>query len=56
MLEEMGYKQPPMPIQTDNTTAEGIINSSLRQKRTKVIDMRFHWMQDRTNHGHFLIY
>ena len=55
-LEEMGHKQPLTPIQTDNTIAEGIANSSMRKKRTKAMDMRFQWMQDRDNQGHFLIY
>jgi hypothetical protein len=26
ILEEMGHTQPPTPIQTDNSTADGIIN------------------------------
>ena len=26
ILNEIGHKQPPTPIQTDNSTAEGIIN------------------------------
>jgi hypothetical protein len=32
MLEEMGHKQPPTPIQTDNSTANGILNNKLNQK------------------------
>ncbi len=26
ILEEMGHTQPPTPVQTDNLTADGIIN------------------------------
>ena len=52
----MEHPQPPTPIQTDNTTAAGIVNSSIRPKRSKAMDMRFHWMQDRCNQGHFLVY
>ena len=48
ILEEMGHMQPRTPIQTDNSTAEGIINSSIQPKQTKAMDMRFHWLQDRT--------
>lgn len=29
-LEDMGHKQPPTPIQTDNTTAHGILNSTMK--------------------------
>jgi hypothetical protein len=47
ILEEMGHPQPPTPIQTDNSTAEGIINSRVQPKRTKAMDMRFHWLRDR---------
>ncbi|KAL7483042.1 hypothetical protein ACHAW6_008693 [Cyclotella cf. meneghiniana] len=47
ILEEMGHKQPRTPIQTDNSTAEGIVNARVQPKRTKAMDMRFHWLRDR---------
>lgn len=57
ILEEMGHKQPPTPIQTDNSTAEGIINSRVQPKRTKAMDMRFHWLRDRgVNQEQFRFY
>ncbi len=37
------HPQPP-PIQTDNTTAEGVINNKIQPKQTKAMDMRFHWL------------
>eukprot|EP00543_Licmophora_paradoxa_P016971 CAMPEP_0202474320 /NCGR_PEP_ID=MMETSP1360-20130828/92320_1 /ASSEMBLY_ACC=CAM_ASM_000848 /TAXON_ID=515479 /ORGANISM="Licmophora paradoxa, Strain CCMP2313" /LENGTH=231 /DNA_ID=CAMNT_0049101437 /DNA_START=1074 /DNA_END=1765 /DNA_ORIENTATION=+ len=40
-LEELGHPQPPTPILTDNVTVKGIANDDIRQKRSKVIDMRF---------------
>ena len=55
-LIELGHAQPPTPIQTDNSTACGIVNSSIRQRKSKAMDMRFYWVQDRVNQGHFLIY
>eukprot|EP00957_Ditylum_brightwellii_P044917 3406622-Ditylum_brightwellii.AAC.1 len=45
-LVEMGHPQPPTPIQVDNTVAHGIINSNIRQRKSKAIDMRFYWVQD----------
>ena len=39
MSADMGYPQPQTPIQTDNSTAEGVINSRVRPKRTKAMDM-----------------
>ena len=46
ILKEMGHPQPWMPIQTDNSTAEGVINSRVQPKRTKLMDMRFEWLMD----------
>jgi hypothetical protein len=55
-LEEMGHPQPPTPVQVDNSTAQGFANDTIKQKRSKAIDMRFYWIQDRTRQGQFLIY
>jgi hypothetical protein len=56
ILTEMGHAQPRTPIQTDNSTAEGVINSRIRPKRTKAMDMRFEWLLDREQQGQFKIY
>ena len=42
ILEEMGHKQPPTPLQTDNSMADGVVNGKIQPKRTKAMDMRFH--------------
>jgi hypothetical protein len=55
-LEELGHPQPPTPMQVDNTTAVGFANDTIKQKRSKAIDMRFYWIQDRARQGQFLIY
>ena len=55
-LEEMGHPQPPTPMQVDNSTAEGFANDTIKQKRSKAIDMRFYWIKDRTRQGQFLVY
>jgi hypothetical protein len=31
-------------VGTDNTTAGGIANDTIKAKRTKAMDMRFHWI------------
>ncbi len=46
ILEELGHKQPPTPIQTDNAIVDAIINVKVQPKQTKAMDMRFHWLQD----------
>ena len=56
ILEEMGHKQPPTPMQTDNAMAEGVINKKVQPKRTKAMDMRFHWLRDRECQEQFRFY
>ena len=45
LLAEMGHKQPKTPIQTDNTTACGVVNHNIQPQRTKALDMHFHWLR-----------
>ena len=40
-LAEMGHPQPPTPMEVDNETAIGFLKSTMNQKRSKAIDMRF---------------
>ena len=44
LLAEMGHKQPKTPIQTDNTSACGVINHNIQPRRTKAMDICFHWL------------
>ena len=55
-LEEMGHPQPPTPVQVDNSTACGIANNTIKQRRSKAIDMRFYWVQDRVDQNQFHVY
>eukprot|EP00957_Ditylum_brightwellii_P060988 4629584-Ditylum_brightwellii.AAC.1 len=55
-LTEMGHPQPPTPICTGNSTADGIINNQLKQRWSHAIDMCFYWVRDRCQQGHFIIY
>ena len=56
LLLELGHPQPATPIQVDKSTADGFANNTIKQKRSKAIDMRFYWIRDRTSQGQFLIY
>ena len=56
ILEEMGHKQPPTPLQTDNAMADAVCNGKIQPKRTKAMDMRFHWLRDRECQKQFRIY
>jgi hypothetical protein len=55
-FEELGHKQPPTPMETDNTTATGYSNGTIKQKRTKAMDMLFYWIKDRVKQGQFNAY
>jgi hypothetical protein len=55
-LEELGHPQPTMALQTDNNTAAGLVNDTVKQKRSKAIDMRFYWLRDRVRQGQFHVY
>jgi hypothetical protein len=56
ILTEMGHPQPPTSIQTDNSTAEGVVNLRVQPKRTKSMDMRFHCFRDREAQQQFRFY
>ena len=55
MLEEMGHPQPTTPLETDNTTAHGIINGTVKQQRSWAMDRRFYWIQDRVHQKQFML-
>jgi hypothetical protein len=53
---KLGHKQPPMPLRTYNSTASGILNETIKQKRSKAMDMRYHWLTDRVRQKQFDLY
>jgi hypothetical protein len=56
LLDELGHKQPPTPIQTDNSTALGVVTNNILPRRTKAMDMRFWWLRDRDEQDQFRYY
>jgi hypothetical protein len=55
-LAELGHTQPPTPLRTYNSTAFGIVNETIKQKRSKAMDMRYHWLTDRVRQKQFDVY
>jgi hypothetical protein len=55
-LIEMGHPPPATLVQTNNTTAFGIVHTTVKQVRSKVMDMRFYWVRDRVKQGQFNVY
>ena len=43
-------------MQIDNSNAVGVVNSNIQPRRTKAMDMRFHWLRDREAQGQFRFY
>jgi hypothetical protein len=43
-------------METDNTTATGYSNGTIKQKRTKAMDMRCYWIKDRVEQGQPNVY
>eukprot|EP00957_Ditylum_brightwellii_P168974 12861807-Ditylum_brightwellii.AAC.1 len=41
----MGHPQPPSPLITYNNTAHGLTTDSMISKRSKAVDIRFHWLK-----------
>jgi hypothetical protein len=54
-FEFLGHPQPPTPIQTNNTTALGIVNNMVI-KKLKAMDMKYHWLWDRISQKQFRHY
>jgi hypothetical protein len=55
-LLKLGHPQPATPMQTDNITAAGIANDTVKQRRSKAVNMHFYWICDRVRQGQFLIH
>ena len=57
-LQELGHPQPPQgtPVYNDNSTATGILNSTMKQNLSKAFDMRFYWVKDRIEQKQFQLF
>jgi hypothetical protein len=55
-LTELGHTQPPTPLRTYNYTSFGILNETIKQKRSKAMDMRYHWLTDRVRQQKIDVY
>ena len=51
-LKEMGHQQQATEIITDNSTSNGIMRVTIKQKRTKSMDVRFYWFRDQVEQKH----
>ena len=54
-LEDLEHPQGATSIQCDNKCAVGLANNTVKERMSKAVDMRFHWIRDRVKQGHFTI-
>jgi len=54
--EELGHIQPAATFKTDNSTCDGILNATMRQKRSKHYDMKIWWFRDQIKAGNFRLF
>ena len=55
ILEELGHLQPPTPIHCDNSTCVGIANGTVKQQRSRSMEIRYFWIVDQVKNGHFYV-
>ena len=55
ILIALGHPQAATEIKCDNKCAVGLATDTLKIKRSKSIDMRFHWIRDRIRQQHFAV-
>src|SRR5687767_8450620 len=55
-LQGMGHPQAATHIRGNNSMAIGIANNSIKQRRSKAIEMRFFWLQDQQAQDQFHFY
>jgi hypothetical protein len=42
-LEDLGHKQPTIPVHCNNATAVGIANNTIKWQRLRAMEMRYFW-------------
>ena len=55
-LEAIGHPQRTTRVKTDNKTANSFVHASMRAKRSKTWDMRYHWLREQTTKKIFDIF
>ena len=56
MLTALGHPQSTTPVKTDNGTAAQFVQDTIKHKRSKSWDVRYHWLTEQQTAGDFDIY
>jgi hypothetical protein len=46
-LEDLGHPQPKTPVHSDNATAVGISNNTIKRQRSRAMEMRYFWTSEK---------
>eukprot|EP00957_Ditylum_brightwellii_P117759 8983609-Ditylum_brightwellii.AAC.1 len=49
----MGHPQPPTPIISNNSTAVGIANKTIKKQCSRAMEMCYFWLVDQVQQGNF---
>jgi hypothetical protein len=52
----MGHPQPATSMNTGNSTACGIVNDTVKQRKSKATNKRFYWIRCRSKQNQFRIH
>ena len=56
ILRALGHPQQPISIKTDNVTAASFVKDTLKQRRSKAWDVRYHWLSEQQRNKKFNIF
>ena len=56
MLAALGHPQKTTPIKTDNKTAAQFVTDTIKHKRSKSWDVRYHWLTEQQANDTFKVY
>ena len=52
ILPELGHPKLPTPIHIDNTTSVGIVTSTIKRQRSRLMEMRYFWLLDQASQNY----
>jgi hypothetical protein len=56
ILSALHIPQPTTDVITDNAVAYGIATDTIKQKRSRSVDIHFHWLRDQVRLGRFAVH
>ena len=56
MLETLDLPQPTTKVKTDNSTASQFVHDTIKSKRNKLWDVRYHWLAEKQHNGEFDVF